>query len=131
MGCGRRLLDMTCTSRESVQGADGAVVKMTGDGVMAVFETARNAVTASLAAQLALHRESWGETGRLLVRMGLHVGEASGDGTDYHGQAVNRAARLHGCGPWRPDAPLQPHGGHGHGLSFPRMRPYETWENIA
>ena len=84
--------------RESVQGADGAVVKMTGDGVMAVFETARNAVTACLAAQIALHRESWGETGPLLVRMGLHVGEASGDGTDYHGQAVNRAARLMAAG---------------------------------
>ncbi len=84
--------------RHAVQGADGAVVKMTGDGVMAVFDTARNAVTACLTAQIALQGESWGETGPLRVRMGLHVGEASGDGSDYHGQAVNRAARIMAAG---------------------------------
>ena len=30
--------------------------------------------------------------------MGLHVGEATGDGSDYHGPAVNRTARIMAAG---------------------------------
>jgi predicted ATPase/class 3 adenylate cyclase len=84
--------------RAAVEGAGGTVVKTTGDGVMAVFRTAGESLAACLAAQKALQRETWGETGPLRVRMGLHVGEDSGDGHDYHGPAVNRAARIMAAG---------------------------------
>ena len=65
---------------------------------MAVFETARDGVVACVAAQMALAAATWGETGPLRVRMGLHVGEGTGDGHDYHGPAVNRAARIMAAG---------------------------------
>jgi class 3 adenylate cyclase len=78
--------------------ARGHVVKTTGDGIMAVFETARDGVVACLAAQQGLNEVDWAETGPLRVRMGLHVGEGSGDGSDYHGPAVNRAARIMSAG---------------------------------
>ncbi len=84
--------------RQAVEGAAGQVVKTTGDGVMAVFGTARDGLAACLAAQLALRDEPWEETGPLRVRMGLHVGEGSWDGGDYHGPAVNRAARIMAAG---------------------------------
>jgi predicted ATPase/class 3 adenylate cyclase len=82
----------------AVTEARGQVVKTTGDGVMAVFETARDGVAACIAAQHGLATGDWPETGPLRVRMGLHVGEGQGDGTDYHGRAVNRAARIMAAG---------------------------------
>src|SRR6266566_5645584 len=54
----------------------GQVLKMTGDGVVAVFARALDATRAAIAGQLELAREPWGVTGPLLVRMGLHTGEA-------------------------------------------------------
>jgi predicted ATPase/class 3 adenylate cyclase len=82
----------------AVMDARGTVVKTTGDGVMAVFETARDGVTACVAAQLGLAAATWDETGALRVRMGLHVGEGTADGSDFHGPAVNRAARIMAAG---------------------------------
>jgi len=78
--------------RAAVEGCGGTVVKTTGDGLMAVFGSAPDAITASLAAQEGLRDEPWGETGP--VRMGMHVGEAQTRGGDYYGTAVNRAARV-------------------------------------
>jgi predicted ATPase/class 3 adenylate cyclase len=80
--------------REEIEAHRGHVVKTTGDGVYAVFGTASDAVEAALAAQLALHRETWDQTGPLRVRMGLHTGAAELRGDDYHGTAVNKAARV-------------------------------------
>ena len=60
----------------AVTAAGGHVVKTTGDGLMAVFGSALEAVRASLAAQRDLMKEPWPETGILRVRMGLHSGEA-------------------------------------------------------
>src|SRR5215218_6137612 len=53
---------------------DGVIVKTTGDGAHAVFGEALPAVRAARDAQLALAAESWGDTGPLRVRMGLHTG---------------------------------------------------------
>jgi predicted ATPase/class 3 adenylate cyclase len=80
--------------RAAVEGYGGTVVKTTGDGLMAVFGFASDAIIASLAAQERLRDEPWGETGPLRVRMGAHVGEAQTRGGDYYGTAVNRAARV-------------------------------------
>ncbi len=83
---------------DAVASSHGRVIKTTGDGLMAVFETARDGVAACVAAQVSLAAAVWGETGPLRVRMGVHVGDGSGDGLDYHGPAVNRAARVMAAG---------------------------------
>src|SRR5215211_2800930 len=80
--------------RDAVNGAGGRVVKITGDGLMAVFSSAWDAVAASLEAQSALQAEAWGETGPLRVRMGIHVGEAQQRAGDFYGLPVNRTARI-------------------------------------
>ena len=74
----------------------GAVVKDTGDGLFAVFPDAAQGVAASVDAQRELEDAPWEETGPLRARMGLHSGEAEPIGGDYHGQAVNRCARIMG-----------------------------------
>jgi predicted ATPase/class 3 adenylate cyclase len=72
----------------------GVVVKMTGDGVHAVFSDAADAVHAALQGQRMLGSETWPPTAPLLVRMGVHTGPAEARDGDYYGTAVNRAARL-------------------------------------
>jgi predicted ATPase/class 3 adenylate cyclase len=80
--------------RDAVQGSDGRVVKITGDGLMAVFSSATDGVNACLEAQHALQDEAWSETGPLRVRMGIHAGQAQPRGGDFYGPSVNRAARI-------------------------------------
>jgi predicted ATPase len=80
--------------RDAVEGSEGRVVKVTGDGVMAVFPSAPDGAQACLEAQRALQAEPWGETGPLRVRMGLHTGDAQHRAGDFYGPSVNRAARI-------------------------------------
>jgi predicted ATPase/class 3 adenylate cyclase len=80
--------------RDAVEAHGGWVVKTTGDGLHAVFETAHAAAMAAVAAQKSLSEQRWGATGPLRVRMGLHTGEADARAGDYFGPVVNRAARL-------------------------------------
>jgi len=80
--------------RAAVEAARGRVVKNTGDGIHAVFDSVQDALSACIQAQCSLQAEHWGETGPLKVRMGLHCGEAHVRAGDYFGAAVNHAARL-------------------------------------
>jgi predicted ATPase/class 3 adenylate cyclase len=82
--------------REAVESNGGRLIKGTGDGIHAAFETALGGACAALAAQDALRRERWEmiAPASLRVRMGLHTGEAESRGGDYFGSTLNRAARL-------------------------------------
>jgi len=84
--------------RDAVEHADGRVVNVTGDGLMAVFSSASDGASACVEAQQALRNEAWGDTGPLRVRMGIHVGEAQARGGDFYGPSVNRAARIMAAG---------------------------------
>ena len=78
--------------RDAVRAHGGYVVKMTGDGMLAVFRAANDALVTAIDAQRTLHHEPWGETGPLKVRMGLHTGEAYLRDGDYYGQAPKTAS---------------------------------------
>jgi predicted ATPase/class 3 adenylate cyclase len=80
--------------RSAVESNGGQVVKTTGDGLFAAFGSAHDAIAAAMAGQVALGQASWEPIGPLRVRMGLHTGDAVLVEGDYHGPAVNRAARL-------------------------------------
>jgi predicted ATPase/class 3 adenylate cyclase len=80
--------------RHAIESRDGYVVKTTGDGFLAAFAVAHDAIDAAIAAQRALTDEPWPEIGPLLARMGLHSGPAELREGDYHGTTLNRAARL-------------------------------------
>jgi predicted ATPase/class 3 adenylate cyclase len=72
----------------------GVIVKTTGDGLLAAFASASDALAAALAAQRALQSQAWGATGPLRVRITLHTGDAELREGDYFGPALNRASRL-------------------------------------
>ncbi len=82
----------------SIEAMDGAVLKSTGDGLIAVFTSGGDAIAASLDAQRDLASESWGSTGPLRVRMGIHTGDSESRDGDYFGPVLNRAARIMAAG---------------------------------
>jgi FXSXX-COOH protein len=80
--------------RSAVEAHRGHVVKSTGDGVHAVFAAASDAVAAASDAVRAFNSETWGSTGPLRIRVGIHTGEADERDGDYFGLALSRASRL-------------------------------------
>ncbi len=85
--------------RRWIESNQGRVVDMAGDSVLAVFETAGGAVSASLAIQKELLQACAAvpEENRMRFRIGVHLGDVmeKSDGTIY-GDGVNIAARLEG-----------------------------------
>jgi class 3 adenylate cyclase len=72
----------------AIRGGGGEVIKHTGDGFFAAFDTAAAAVEASVQIQRALSDELFE------ARIGIHSGEALERGSDYTGRGVNVAARI-------------------------------------
>jgi class 3 adenylate cyclase len=79
--------------REAIAESGGEVVKQTGDGFFASFESAKTAVEAAVAIQRALANEIVAPD----VRIGVHAGGAfrrDVESKDYGGQSVHVAARI-------------------------------------
>jgi predicted ATPase/class 3 adenylate cyclase len=72
----------------------GVLVKMTGDGMHAVFDDPHDALLATLEFQQALETQNPIGGLRLAARCGLHAGVVERRDNDYFGNAVNRAARI-------------------------------------
>jgi class 3 adenylate cyclase len=72
----------------------GEVAHHTGDGFFVAFENAGSALRCAVGIQRALaeHRREHGFA--LLVRIGIHAGEATRRGQDYGGGEVHKAARI-------------------------------------
>lgn len=79
--------------RNIVQSHGGTVVKMSGDGIHAVFGDAGRALAAAAEIQCRL-RDETKHVLALAIRCGLHAGAAEARDGDYYGATVNRAARL-------------------------------------
>ena len=80
--------------RTAIEAVGGVVVKMTGDGILAVFDASIAAIRAALAGQRALRDHEWPTTGPLRVRMAIHTGSVEQRDGDFHGPPLNRVARL-------------------------------------
>jgi class 3 adenylate cyclase len=77
--------------RALIEQAGGAVIKQTGDGYFAAFQTPASAIEAATGIQRALDDEPLAPD----VRIGVHTGGAfQRDDNDYAGQGVHMAARI-------------------------------------
>jgi class 3 adenylate cyclase len=79
--------------RERIVGHGGEIVKRTGDGFFAAFDTPKAAIEAAVGIQRALDAEVVAPD----VRIGLHTGEGfhtGADARDYGGEGVHIAARV-------------------------------------
>jgi ubiquinone/menaquinone biosynthesis C-methylase UbiE len=79
--------------REALEEHEGTEVKNTGDGLMAVFGSAINAVDCAIAMQQQALQVVVGGT-PVGLRIGMAVGEATKDQGDWFGTPVVQAARL-------------------------------------
>jgi class 3 adenylate cyclase len=76
--------------RRKLSANGGREIKDTGDGLMAAFASARDAVECAVDIQRALAER----TGTPRVRIGINAGEVAERGADLSGTAVNAAVRI-------------------------------------
>src|SRR5262245_26195278 len=79
---------------KAVADYQGTIVKRLGDGAMAVFSTATDAVAAAAAIQTRLARESPVQDASMQVRIGISAGEVVIEENDVRGLPPTEAARL-------------------------------------
>jgi len=81
-----------------IAGNRGRLVKVTGDGALVEFSSAVDAVRCAVAIQDAITDRSRNEPAaqRILLRVGINVGDVIIEGEDLYGDGVNIAARLEG-----------------------------------
>jgi TolB-like protein len=74
----------------------GRIVKVMGDGVLVEFASAVNAVACAVELQkrMVSANDSLPEERRIVLRMGVNVGDLIVEGGDLYGDGVNIAARL-------------------------------------
>src|SRR2546430_11576243 len=65
-----------------------------GDSILAVFPRAADAAACALSLQRDFAAERWPDDVNLEIRVALHSGEAELREDQYHGQVLNRCARL-------------------------------------
>ena len=75
---------------------NGRIVKLMGDGMLAEFQSAVDAVRAAVETQeaVAKHNSGLPEDKRIQFRVGINLGDVVVDGDDIHGDGVNVAARM-------------------------------------
>jgi TolB-like protein/class 3 adenylate cyclase len=80
----------------TVRAHGGRVVKVMGDGVLIEFGSAVNAVVAALELQrnMAEANAPLPDDHRIVLRIGINLGDVIGEGDDIYGEGVNIAARL-------------------------------------
>jgi adenylate cyclase len=74
----------------------GRIVKLMGDGVLMEFASAVNAVECAveLQAAMAAANAETPEPRRIVLRVGINLGDVMVEGSDLYGDGVNIAARL-------------------------------------
>jgi len=74
----------------------GRVIKLMGDGVLVEFASAVNAVACAVELQAAMDNANAGvaEGQRIVLRVGINLGDVMVEGSDLYGDGVNIAARL-------------------------------------
>ena len=78
----------------AIAGHKGRIVKTTGDGVLAEFASAVDAVTCAMAMQAKMAERNGSFTPTITFRIGINIGDIIIDGDDIFGDGVNVAARV-------------------------------------
>jgi TolB-like protein/class 3 adenylate cyclase/tetratricopeptide (TPR) repeat protein len=98
VGTARTLREHRSVTDALVTKHGGRLVKSTGDGVLLEFSSVVDAVECAVAVQamMAERNESIPQDRRMLLRIGINLGDILIEGDDILGDGVNVAARLEG-----------------------------------
>lgn len=72
----------------------GLEIKTVGDSFLVEFDSALEATNCAVEMQQVLHEYNLGTAHKILVRVGIHVGDVVHDAGDVYGDAVNIASRI-------------------------------------
>src|SRR5215813_4106439 len=74
----------------------GRIIKVIGDGVLVEFASAVEAVSCAVALQeaMAVTNEAAEESRRVVLRIGINLGDVMVEGGDLYGDGVNIASRI-------------------------------------
>src|SRR6266702_6532594 len=98
VGTARALREHRAVSDALVAKHGGRIVKTTGDGVLLEFPSVVDAVECAVAVQavMAERNDAVPQDRRMLLRIGINLGDILIEGDDILGDGVNVAARLEG-----------------------------------
>lgn len=101
MGAHRAVMDALDFARDTIESHGGTVLRYAGDAVLAEFSSVVSCVTAATAVQAELARRNadLSEDRRVLLRIGINLGEVLEDRGEIYGDGVNIAARLESIAP--------------------------------
>jgi class 3 adenylate cyclase len=91
---GELLADQQRLLREAFASHQGEVIDTQGDSFFVAFRGAADALSSAVEIQRVLAAHRWPEGAEVLVRIGIHTGEASATDERYLGFSVHRAARV-------------------------------------
>ncbi|HEX9569920.1 MAG TPA: adenylate/guanylate cyclase domain-containing protein, partial [Rhodospirillales bacterium] len=96
LGTHRAVMDALDFTAEAINAHGGTVLRWAGDAVLAEYPSVVACVNAAVAIQTELDSRNDGvpEDKRIMVRMGIHLGEVLMDRGQIYGDGVNLAARL-------------------------------------
>jgi TolB-like protein/class 3 adenylate cyclase/tetratricopeptide (TPR) repeat protein len=74
----------------------GRIVRFMGDAALVEFASAVNAVSAAneIQKKMEVANETLADDRRIILRIGINLGDVIGDGSDIYGEGINIAARL-------------------------------------
>ncbi len=96
LGTHRAVMDALDFTAEAIEAHGGTVLRWAGDAVLAEYPSVVACVNAAIAIQSQLDSRNDGipEDKRIMVRVGIHLGEVLIDRGQIYGDGVNLAARL-------------------------------------
>ena len=82
--------------KPEIENFNGEIIKTTGDGFLAIFPSALDAVQSSISIQNGIYENELDNANdkRIRFRIGIHVGDVVLDDGDIFGNIVNIASRL-------------------------------------
>ncbi len=82
--------------KPEIENYNGEIIKTTGDGFLAIFPSALDAVQSSISIQNGIYENELEKTNdkKIRYRIGIHVGDVVMDDRDIFGNTVNIASRL-------------------------------------
>jgi len=80
----------------SIRQYRGRLVQTAGDSMLITFDSISQAVRCAVTIQygLTIHNDVWAEDRRILLRVGVDLGDVIAEGGNFHGDGVIVAARL-------------------------------------